>query len=114
MLNRVIFASLFMFLIVLGAAISANPAGAQECSSVETRPCGSNIGACQSGERLCQDGEWSDCLGEIGPQPEICDNKIDDDCNGIADECIKTLGPIMILAGFIMLFIMGILIKLGF
>ena len=41
------------------------------------------VGACASGERTCQDdGVWGPCLGQTLPSQEICDNDIDEDCDG--------------------------------
>ncbi|MFH1978144.1 MAG: S8 family serine peptidase [Candidatus Aenigmatarchaeota archaeon] len=59
----------------------------EECPCVagETRACGSNIGACQSGVRICSDGQWGACEGNIKPQEEAC-NSIDDDCDAETDE----------------------------
>lgn len=52
-------------------------------------PCGSNpqlhgIGQCLLGERTCVEGTWSDCEGNVPPEPEICDN-IDNNCDGQID-----------------------------
>jgi len=41
------------------------------------------VGACASGERTCQaEGVWGPCLGQTVPDQEICDNEIDEDCDG--------------------------------
>lgn len=43
------------------------------------------IGECQLGQRFCQGGYWTGCVGQIVPQAEECDNK-DNDCDGSVDE----------------------------
>lgn len=43
------------------------------------------IGACVTGTRTCSRGQWSSCLGDVLPQPELCNDGIDNDCNGQAD-----------------------------
>gem|GEM_PF-7015121 len=40
---------------------------------------------CQRGSRTCSGGAWDACAGAIGPITEICDNGIDDDCDGHID-----------------------------
>jgi photosystem II stability/assembly factor-like uncharacterized protein len=47
------------------------------------------IGACRAGKQTCSNGSWSVCVGEVLPKPEICDNGIDDNCNGQIDECAE-------------------------
>lgn len=42
-------------------------------------------GICLRGRRTCSYDGWSDCLGEVGPEPEICDGR-DNNCNGSIDE----------------------------
>ena len=100
--------------VVLLAAAAAIQADAQECSMRQTRPCGSNVGECQSGLRVCQDGEWGDCIGDTAPQAEICDNGIDDDCDGATDDCIVSFIPLVIILGVLLFVVMGLLIKMGF
>ena len=64
------------------------PEGIQGCEIGTTKPCGSNIGACEAGERICTGGVWEDvCMGGNGPVDEICGNSLDDDCNGEVDDC---------------------------
>lgn len=51
------------------------------------RQCGStDIGACQFGTQTCQAGQWSECQGAIEPIDEICDDNIDNNCDGQTDE----------------------------
>jgi hypothetical protein len=53
--------------------------------------CGtSNVGECKFGALQCVDNSATMtanlvCVGAVGPQPEICNNK-DDDCDGMIDE----------------------------
>ena len=47
-------------------------------------PCGESRGGCEQGVTRCVGGEVQ-CVGAIGPQPEVC-NGIDDDCNGVVDD----------------------------
>ena len=58
------------------------------CVDGDTRPCGSNVGACEQGLQTCNDGQWGACEGAIGPQPEVCDG-IDNNCNGIVDDNLR-------------------------
>jgi len=55
------------------------------CKAGTTRPCGSNIGACQSGYRACVDGVWGQCVGGKMPLGEVCDG-VDNNCNAEIDE----------------------------
>lgn len=60
------------------------------CISGDEQDCGSSVGLCQSGRRECIDGEWGDCVGEVGPQDEVCDDE-DNDCDDQVDnDCDKT------------------------
>ncbi|MCB9642984.1 MAG: hypothetical protein H6728_07920 [Myxococcales bacterium] len=42
-------------------------------------------GICKKGQRTCTAGTWSNCLGEVTPRTETCNN-LDDDCNGTKDD----------------------------
>jgi hypothetical protein len=50
-----------------------------------TQVCGTDVGACVRGLRTCGDGEFSACVDNVTPVPEVCDN-IDNDCDGRTDE----------------------------
>jgi hypothetical protein len=64
-----------------------------ECDKGEKRTCGAtNKGICEYGEEKCINGTWSgNCEGEIKAKAtEICNNKLDDDCDNVVDEgCAK-------------------------
>jgi hypothetical protein len=79
------FLYVFVFLLIF---IPFAAAQEQECVSGDTRPCGSDIGVCETGLRTCIRGKWSECLGEKKPTSnfDICDNGIDDNCNEETDE----------------------------
>ena len=63
------------------------------CAPGETEPCylgapgSAGVGPCKAGTRTCNaDGlGWGACLGQVLPQPEICANNIDENCDGIKD-----------------------------
>ena len=51
------------------------------------RQCGAAVGVCTIGTSVCAAGQWSACTGGIQPRAsEICDNELDDDCNGQTDD----------------------------
>ncbi|MBL7147867.1 MAG: VCBS repeat-containing protein [Nanoarchaeota archaeon] len=57
------------------------------CAPGDTRPCGvSNIGACEYGVQTCGgSGNWGLCIGAINPTSEICNDNVDNDCDGGVD-----------------------------
>ena len=46
-----------------------------------------NIGPCTAGVKTCNaDGvSWSACVGQVLPAAEVCNNALDDDCDGFVD-----------------------------
>ncbi len=78
---------LFVFAVLL-ILLSLQFVRGQECESGYTRPCGSDTGVCKTGLRTCIEGKWSECIGEKKPTSniDICDNGLDDNCNGQVDE----------------------------
>jgi len=45
-------------------------------------------GTCKAGMRVCGQGFWSACLGQVLPTDELC-NRQDDDCDGDSDEDVE-------------------------
>jgi hypothetical protein len=43
------------------------------------------VGTCAAGVRVCGNGSFGECLGQVVPDLEVC-NAEDDDCNGVADD----------------------------
>jgi hypothetical protein len=110
-----------LFLLVLLALplfVMSVPADAQTiCQENQTRPCGSNIGVCESGIRNCINGTWGPCEGEVGPKSEIdiCGNEIDDNCDGEADEgCLGAVWLIFIIVGVFLLVLGTVLYYTGY
>lgn len=77
---------------------------AEPCTEGETRPCFSgaianrNVGACRDGVQTCTGGVFGACTQEVLPQPEICGNDTDDDCDGssdaLDDDCATPTGSL--------------------
>lgn len=44
-----------------------------------------DVGECRSGQRACVGGVFTQCLGQVLPEEEVC-NQRDDDCDGTEDE----------------------------
>jgi len=78
----------FLYLTVLVTLLLSYTSEAQHpifCKEGEKRPCG--YGICR-GFRECINGVWSEtCITSAKPMKEICGNGIDEDCNGIVDDC---------------------------
>ncbi|MBU0530727.1 MAG: hypothetical protein ABIH52_02690 [Candidatus Aenigmatarchaeota archaeon] len=76
------------------------------CSDGEEKPCGSNLGVCKAGKRICSGGSWRPCDLENYPAPEVCGNGLDEDCNGIADDCFDPF-PLIFVVICVVIFAFG-------
>ena len=63
-----------------------------ECGNGEVRACYSgtdgtqDIGVCVGGQQGCFSGAWqAECSGEVVPASEVCDDGLDNDCDGTSD-----------------------------
>jgi Putative metal-binding motif len=56
------------------------------CCEGDTEPCGVSQGICTQGTQTCINGAWGACNGATLPQPEICGNGLDEDCDGQIDD----------------------------
>ena len=63
--------------------------GAKSVSCYSGDPSWVGKGLCAKGAHQCMIGYWSECIGDILPSPEVCDNK-DNDCDGQTDEGVKS------------------------
>ena len=61
-----------------------------ECVTGGVQPCGSTMGACRQGSRVCANSLWGGCDGGVRPMAETCNGQ-DDDCNGMSDENLSEL-----------------------
>lgn len=66
------------------------------CNSGQIRPCytgpsgTAGKGICKMGTQSCtQQNLWGACEGEVLPQPDNCDDTIDNDCSGIVNDGVK-------------------------
>lgn len=59
-----------------------------DCNPGATQVCGTDAGACVAGEKVCtDDGHWpTGCPDSIGPSPEVCSDRSDNDCDGQTNE----------------------------
>jgi hypothetical protein len=57
------------------------------CGDGKTQSCSTGLlGVCSEGTQTCSDGIWGACVQNTQPSEEICDNGLDDDCDGETDE----------------------------
>jgi len=62
--------------------------GANCCITGQERQCGPSTeeGECVMGTSACSNGVWGACAGAVSPVDEICDDNLDNDCDGRTDQ----------------------------
>jgi hypothetical protein len=62
------------------------------CPDLSVQPCYTaspatrSVGRCHDGTQQCGKAVWGSCEGAVIPTAEVCDNGLDDDCNGLVDD----------------------------
>ena len=58
-----------------------------QCTPSVTEACDTRLpGVCAVGTRTCQaDGTWGACVQDVSSSPEVCDDGLDNDCDGDVD-----------------------------
>ncbi len=65
--------------------LESSTSSSEVCQNGANRPCSSDVGACQIGVEICENGVWGECIGAVMPADEICD-EVDNDCDDQIDE----------------------------
>jgi len=56
------------------------------CVPDDTQYCDTGLqGVCADGTQTCVDGFWGECVQDVLPGDEICDDGLDNDCDGMED-----------------------------
>lgn len=66
------------------------------CADGEMRACGDEflVAPCTAGTQTCRVGTWGACEGAVRPSADVCEDRIDNDCDGDTNEgCECTPGP---------------------
>jgi len=68
--------------VTLTVNVSCGAPGTLQTCSYSGRPGTAGVGACKAGYRVCDGFSWGPCTGQVTPTAEVCENSIDEDCDG--------------------------------
>ncbi len=90
-----------------GGAATTPPPPVTECTPNALAACyggpagTSGKGICKGGLKKCDaSGKWGACVGQVLPKPEVCDNLVDEDCNGKNELCPGTVAVAVNIDGY--------------
>ena len=59
----------------------------EECENEEVNVCLTELkGICKQGSQECVNGEWNECISTVQPTQDICNDGLDNNCDGFTDE----------------------------
>src|SRR3989338_6660815 len=56
------------------------------CDEGQKKSCGIGVGVCTTGSQECKEGIFTDCNDVTSPTEELCDDELDNNCDGSTDE----------------------------
>lgn len=108
------FVALFLAVSWMFSPVYAQELSIVACLQGDTRLCGSSVGECEKGTTNCEGGMFGDCEGGVRPAEEDCYDGLDNDCNGLVDDCgFNTVSLILVGSGCMLLVVALILSKMG-
>ncbi len=108
-----VFLAMLLLSYMGGTALGLGLEDIMPCRDGHTRPCGSSVGECEKGVSTCQNQLWGPCEGGVKATEEVCNDGLDNDCNGLVDDCgFNTVSIILIGSGCILLVVALILSRM--
>ena len=98
----------------LAGTVAAQTLNIMPCRDGDVRPCGSSVGECEKGTATCEGNLWGSCEGGVKASEELCADGLDNDCNGLVDDCgFNTTSIILLGSGCVLLVVALMLNKMG-
>ena len=74
--------------VTLTVPVPCGSPGTIQACTYTGRPGTEGVGACRAGYRVCDGFDWGPCTDQVTPSAEICENTVDEDCDGqLNDGC---------------------------